>query len=636
MDYVFEFDFCALILISLVYWILHQQKNFPTETNRIFRALLSIAWLSTAFDLIGIYTLSIVEIIPLWFNYVIQEIYLLTFNSCAILYYVYVISMTKEHRMITNVRRFMVAFPACIVYLLLLTSPFTHWVFYFDENLVYSHGFGFYILYVIGFYYILMSLIDTIKYTKLLTRAQKAAVFCYSGFCLGGLAIQIIFPYLMVMGFAISLSALLVYLSLQNPDDFMDKFTGTFNKKAFMQMLTSQFHQRSSFTILCLEINDFKYINQTLGVSAADHIIKTVAKLLQEIADNNQIYHLSGVRFAVIMRHMNPELDNQISKIQQHFQSAYQLQGAMVSLTPLISVIHVPEHAKYVDDVIDAMEFSISRSRQNIMNPPLIYAGDDSLLHKRREAAINHVLRRAIQNNEFTIVYQPIFSIHEQCYTSAEALIRLTDPALGPINPSEFIPIAERNGTILAIEQIFFDRVCHFIFEHELWNTNIRKINVNLSTVQCMQGNLSEQLLETINKYKIPADMFNFEITETAALHTQKQFAPNMKQMMDAKSVFSLDNYDIDNTNGSRLVMLPFRQVKLSKETIWSSMDDEKSRIALKHTVSMFRDLSLDVVAVGVETKEQAEILTLFGCNYLQGYFYQKPLTEDELLSILH
>ncbi len=633
MDWIIEYDICALILLTVVFWILLHHKNFPTLTNRMFRLVLTFAWLSTLFDLIGIYTIVNADRFPLWLNNLVQAVYLSTFNSCGIFYYVYVLAMTQEHRIVTKARKLLVIIPAVIVYLLIFTSPFTHFVFYFDDTREYCHGAGLYILYAFAFYFIMMSLYDTMKYKKLLTRSQKIAVITYTLSCVGAFAIQLVFRKVMLIAYAIAISSLMLYLSLQNPDDFIDKPTGAFNTKAFLHMLSSLFQQRTPFTVLCLEPDDFGFINKTLGIATANSIIVTVARFLQSAAPGKQLYRLSGVRFALILDHKDSKLDDITSQIFEYFGTPYLIQNIEIKMDPLVCAIHYPENASYLDDFLDAIDYSLNYARKSDKKNELVAANETALIQKRRDAAITHIIKRAIQNREFEVHFQPVYSVKEEKYIGAEALVRLQDKALGDISPSEFIPIAERSGSILDVSSIVIETVCSVISENRLSSMDLRYISINLSVVQCMQKNLAETLLEIIHRYNVPAAMLRFEVTEAITIHAGSQFEKNMRTLADAGCSFILDDYGIGYSNGDRMLELPFREVKISKEILWLSVNNVRTQIALKNTIAMFLELKLDVVAEGAETKEHIDLLSSFGIDYIQGFYYAKPLPAEQFLS---
>lgn len=214
-------------------------------------------------------------------------------------------------------------------------------------------------------------------------------------------------------------------------------------------------------------------------------------------------------------------------------------------------------------------------------------------------------------------------------------MIRLNDPELGFISPDEFIPIAEQNGTILQIGKLVFEKVCQMISSSEIWKFGIHYIEVNLSTVQCMQEGLAQELIQIMDQYHVPYFMINLEITETAAYHSREQLLSNMKQLIDKGVSFSLDDYGTGFANMDYIVSFPFKIIKIDKSIVWSAMKTRRAGIVFQHIVQLIKDLNLEIVAEGVETIGHVNVLSAAGVNFLQGYYYSGPVPEETFLGII-
>lgn len=241
----------------------------------------------------------------------------------------------------------------------------------------------------------------------------------------------------------------------------------------------------------------------------------------------------------------------------------------------------------------------------------------------------------ALRNNEFRVYYQPIYSVEKQCYTSAEALIRLYTEEYGFISPDEFIPVAEETGLMLEIGRYVYREVCRFMKEEKIWEKGIEYIDVNLSAVQCMQESLYEELLEIMNEFELPYTMINLEITETAAVLSSSTLKRNMENLMKHQISFSLDDYGTGFSNMDHLINYPFHTIKLDKTMLWTAMTNIKAMMALKHTIAMIKDMDMNIVAEGVETKEQVDLLTELKCDFFQGYYYSKAVPDKEFVELL-
>ena len=211
----------------------------------------------------------------------------------------------------------------------------------------------------------------------------------------------------------------------------------------------------------------------------------------------------------------------------------------------------------------------------------------------------------------------------------------MNNDELGFVSPDEFIPIAERNGLILLIGEYVFRSVCKFILNNKLWEKGIEYIHVNLSAIQCMQEKLHEQLLSIMDFYGLDYKYIELEVTETAAIASSDTLLKNMKVLMEKNMNFALDDYGMGYSNTSSILQYPFHTIKLDKSIVWSAVKNENARKLLQHTIAMFRDMGIELVAEGVETSEMAVMLMKMKCDYLQGFLYSKPVKPREFLELI-
>lgn len=222
-------------------------------------------------------------------------------------------------------------------------------------------------------------------------------------------------------------------------------------------------------------------------------------------------------------------------------------------------------------------------------------------------------------------------------FSSSEALIRLIDDELGFISPEEFIPIAEKNGRILEIGELVFRKVCRFMKESACLKLGVHYIEINLSPVQCFHEELAETFLAIMDQYGISPLCVNREITETAEMeHGGIRILQDNMQKMNAKGVsFSIDDFGSGFAAIDYLLRLPVSIVKIDKGILWQAMKDPNAMIVLQNTMQMLQLIGKKIVVEGVETQEMVSILCQNGCDYMQGYFYSKPLPEEEYIRFL-
>ena len=387
-------------------------------------------------------------------------------------------------------------------------------------------------------------------------------------------------------------------------------------------------------------INTFKqdcksYINEKFGLHNGNVLLKQIAAFLQTVEKNNGVYRISNRQFGIVFS-KNVDLNVVCNMISDRFERAFNFNNinVNVNLWNYMCCIQSSKDIATVNDIFDIIDYSLKEAKQSKKNS-VVFASTDVLEKRRREIEITQAISTAIKNASFQVYFQPIYSKVEKRYTNMEALVRLIDDNIGFIPPDEFIPIAEKNGDILAIGEIVLEKVCSFIEEYHPEDFGIKAIHVNLSVVQCMQENINIRLMNIIDKYRIPHSLIDFEITETTADNTSDSLDKIMKDFNEKGIHFSLDDFGTGYSNQTNIMQYPYSIVKIDKSMVWACDSNPKALISLKHTIAMIKDLEMKVLAEGVETLNQQKMLEDIGVEYLQGYYFSRPLPVCDLIEVI-
>ena len=213
-------------------------------------------------------------------------------------------------------------------------------------------------------------------------------------------------------------------------------------------------------------------------------------------------------------------------------------------------------------------------------------------------------------------------------------MIRLFDDEYGFISPGLFIPAAEQSGAIHAIGDFVFEDVCKFIYNNRIRDYGLDYIEVNLSVAQCIEPDLARKVMDIINKFGLPTNLLNIEITETAVDYDNDLTNENIEILSRLGFKFSLDDYGTGYSNNKRLVQMPMDLVKLDKSFV-DEIADENMVVVLERTIAMLKKLNKKILIEGVETKEMLDKFVELGCDYIQGFYYSKPLPEDEFIRFI-
>ncbi len=297
--------------------------------------------------------------------------------------------------------------------------------------------------------------------------------------------------------------------------------------------------------------------------------------------------------------------------------------------------MEVPKYASSLESILSNMEYCSTKIEGNPSNSNFLFIDEAMMRDIDHSMAIERALESAIREKRFDVVYQPIFSIKERKMVSAEALVRLYDPVIGNIPPDVFIPMAEKNGSILKIGNIVLTKVCEFISINKPENFGIKKIGINLSAVECMQENLNVQIASIMKRYGVDPDAVYLEITETAAVNSYERLRETMDGIIEVGTSFALDDYGTGYLNLDSIIKLPFKIIKIDKSLIWSYEENNNSHVILTHLIAMAKDLGMKVLIEGVETDDQKQLVERIGADYIQGYYFSKPLKPADFLHYL-
>jgi diguanylate cyclase (GGDEF) domain len=397
---------------------------------------------------------------------------------------------------------------------------------------------------------------------------------------------------------------------------YTDALTGLGNRRLLEEKLDKWFAD-SSERIICgvmLSVENLRDINYHVGRVAGDETLCNIAKLFENLSNSHILtVRYDSNRFANVWTAKSPEEAEQISSEIERLVTGYNMSQ------PSQSKVHFTLG-------------SYGCSNKDTTKDEFVSIGDNSRYKMRKE--LDMIIDRALRENRFSVFYQPIWSINENRFICAEALLRLEDDEIGHYSPSAIIPAAEKSGAIIRIGEYVLNEVCRFMKSPEFERLGLDFMEINLSVVECMQENLTDSIIETLDSYGIPHNMLNVEITETALLSNKETVQQNLKRLAEEGVTVSLDDYGSGYSNLQRLAQIHFDIVKIDKG-VSDNIADETMQIVVRNTIETFKELNLQVVAEGVETKKQLDIYSKFGCDYIQGYYFSKALPKDKFISFI-
>lgn len=540
--------------------------------------------------------------------------------------------MAKQEKIFKTPMFAVILSPMIVCEILTITNPMTGLLYYFNADNEYVHGEwhaftfaanGVYILLIIALVWLNRNKITKIQFVSTLV----SSILLSAGALLQWLVVQ---DVLLTNAFT-SLAMLVTYLSLQNPDMFLDRDSDMFNGGAFAELSMEYMQSGKDFSLLYVWIEDFRNLDALYGIENVEAGLKEAVSYINEVFYGKMLYRME--KDAFMIQDMGRGDFRQIEvTLRDRFESPFQGVDQEINFSVGIVIVPYWQIMPEFIQVQKVLEFGRLLAHKAGFGST-VEITDDIIRQMEYENGVERAVERAIAENSIQIYCQPIFSTTQNKITSAEALARLFDEDLGFISPEDFIKKAEANGSIVRLGSQIFEKICAFLKDSNIMEYGLENIHVNLSPIQCMQEDLVKELISITDKYGIERNLIDLEITETAGVDNNKQIRKNMEDLIDERFTFSLDDYGTGYSNTATIVSLPFKTVKIDKSLVWGYF--RKQTDILPDIIKMFHNQKLELVMEGVETKEMVDVLSEMGCQYLQGFYYSKPIPQREFVSYL-
>jgi len=303
MTYNVHYEICATIILLVLIVMFLSRKRYTYKSDYAFLVLLFVSFLSTTSNLLTVVTIDHSQQVPLWINYLLNMFHYYTTNACVFIYLIYLYFHIKKSAPFTKTELAIVSTLAVMDIILITATPYTKWIFYFDEQKQYQAGEYKWLLFVVSSIVLIICLIETAINRKVLSTVQKVLVCIFTVLNVSAVFIQLLNPELMVIGFAVATAMMLIYITLANPDNYIDKLTGIYNAAAFQETMKSYIYRGSNFSVISLRMEEFHRVNKSMGTEKGDALLTEIAKKLKAISKKVEVFRTMSMRFDVIVHY---------------------------------------------------------------------------------------------------------------------------------------------------------------------------------------------------------------------------------------------------------------------------------------------------------------------------------------------
>ncbi|MCR5255114.1 MAG: EAL domain-containing protein [Acetatifactor sp.] len=567
-----------------------------------------------------------------WHQELANMVYFLSVFAIYYLFMQYCRYLTGDKLKVLVGKQWWISVPFWFAEVICVTNPLTGFLYKVDET-GFTRGRFFYEIHPsVIIFYSGVSLALIFHSRKIIPLKEKVSLIFFVFASTTAAMLQFfVFPHLLLINIGCSFSMAICFLSMQNPEFDKDQKTRIYNRDAMFKYLGEKLvFGKRRYRYVGITFQNYGRLRAIYGSGLMDRFLNRFGIYLRKHVDNILPFYLQSGQFLLVLD-SKADKDQITYQIREYLDKGFCFDGQKVNPKPKFIYMSDECDAKDGHEVYDILKFSLKQIEKDESND-LREIDDRFLAELHYSIKVKDALHRAVDEDALIVYYQPIYDSMIGAFSSAEALVRIEDPELGVIPPAAFISLAEEDGTILKLGNQVLRKVCRFISEHDLDAMGLKYIEINLSPIQCMNRNLASEIIEVANEFGIDMSYLNFEITETAKLDIRELNAL-MDSLIGEGSGFSLDDYGTGFSNLVNVLKLPFDIVKIDKSVVWSYFDGND--IVLPRLISMFAEDEFGIVAEGAETDHMQQTLQEMGCDYIQGFYFSKPIPEVNFVEFI-
>jgi diguanylate cyclase (GGDEF)-like protein/PAS domain S-box-containing protein len=401
------------------------------------------------------------------------------------------------------------------------------------------------------------------------------------------------------------------------------------------QLIVDYQANKDDFALLSLDLDRFKFINDTLGHGIGDTLLCEVSRRLSSISEDHAVFRVGGDEFTIIHQNLLEKDPIAFGKeLISEIERPFQIQGYEIHITTSIGIGIFPCDGNSRDQLQLSSDIALYRAKELGKNNVQLFTQSLSI-ETKKIFALEADLRKAIHNDEFILHYQSRVETKSGEIVGAEALIRWNHPKLGLVPPGEFIPLAEETGVINEISMWVIQQVCKQLKEWEGNGYQLVPISINLSARTLMKADIVIKIKENLSKYSISPKLIEIEITEDSLINNEGSALPTIQHLRDMGIAIAIDDFGTGYSSIGYLKKFKVDFIKIDRSYIKDLLENMEDSTIVQSIILLAKGFQLKIVAEGVETEEQWERLKLLNCHYIQGFLFSKPVPAEQFEGLL-
>lgn len=623
-----HYEIAAMIFMLAATLVFTHQRHLRVYRSSLFFWLMLLGVVTAVCDVFcGI---VMYHSVPGWLGIIVQSAFLIVSMVYSVIYSLY--AMELLHRLdYIYVHRVLWCIPFVIGITAIVITPFTGLLYRFDANGMFYKNGWYYLVAGICIVYILVPLLLMQKVSFVSRRIKKWIVAIPVAVVMAKIFEYTVFPNFL---FAYAVNSVMIfccYLFLQNSDYYMDEVTGFFKMHGFEETVREKMAYKEECSVLIIRIINYNAMTEMYEDAWLTAIQAAMAELMQKECGDKDYYHIAASTFAILLPN-----EKETKEVHQRFVDVmpkiWTIDGEEIVHEYCFYEVNILDDCDSVEELLQRVAYARSDHPGHHKAGELIPLTHDAVKPAEEKQMVAELVEQAVIDNSIEIYFQPIYSLEKGRVTSLEVLSRLKDKDKNFINPEFFIHVAEENRDIIALGEQIYRKACIFAKQNHIFDMGIDDININLSPVQCCYEELAQDLIRIAGEYDIPMSRMHLEITESGIMD-KEEIRETLETLRSSGAKIALDDFGTGYSNVSSIVSLPVDYVKIDKSLVWSYGRGENKY--LDQLVPMIHAEGKRIISEGIETQEHIDIFKRLQGDFLQGYFYSKPLPEREFLQYL-
>lgn len=615
-----QLQICGLVIVIFLLILYRSHRRIELPGNRIFMCMLIMIIACISFDAISVVAIFYSDALSMLTVKTICRIYLISMVWVGWIDFCYV-SLDLSSNAVKHKRSMIIMAAVSVVEsVLIAVLPIS----IFNSNgEIYTYGPAVIATYVFTLFYILSVLSIAVYVSKWKSSRRGMAVILTTSLWLLAAAIQALNNAYLVVGFSMAVGAMILYIVMENPDANLDKQLGCFNSYAFYRYLAAKTAKGEKFSLLEFSVTDINALeNRDIDVA------QITKKVVEDFENTEGLYMFKNMSASIVAISESKEILEDVNSAIMKVVSGHR------EISDSIVVVSIDD-VNRLETANEIVKFLTHVRNDSSRLSATVHVTEDMVEKYKDSKKVEQEIDLALEEDRVEVFLQPICRKGEKIVPAAEALVRIRNRDGSLLSPGAFIPVAELTGQVGKLGERVLEKVCQFLRDSDAVKLGLGKIDVNLSAVQCDDVSTAGTLSGIVDKYGISPNLVNFEITETAVSSARDVLLENMNNLVAKGFSFALDDFGKGESNLIYIVEMPVNVIKLDMDMSKAFFKVPKAKYVVEAIIEMAHRLDMPVVAEGIESKDELDRIVDAGVDFIQGYYYSRPLPMDEFIEYL-